>query len=507
MIVAVSAVAAAAFAIAQLRNGVLPTWDTVSYWSGAEAIRHGDLFGSHVQPSFSNFTVIDFLDRSGRLPFVDFPVGYPLLIAALGALVGTKAAMAAWAVIGVAAVASLVTVGSQPRETSLQTLGVRAMVGVGLVWTSPFRIVTRAGMTEPLFCAVALALVLALIRYRRTGAAWPSVAVLGVVAGLLRFMGAGFALLVFAERQRRTRKPLESLGWAGVVAMPAIVNALWASRAGGGHSARVHGVDGHDMERLARSVGGWVDARQANVALTFFSDEGARWWAWVFVAVWLGALIIGGLSMCGLRVVRMPPELEICLAAAGLLTIGLFAGMFGFDDLVNPDNRVMLPMGVLTIAGLAWSLVDYPTVRRPAAYVAVGAWLVLAVFPRGQGDPYLPVANEPATTGYARSSAAAVVVSTDADLMTWYTGIPAAYPPKGYMELTGETADEVKQWAELPCALEQADGVLIVPAGGGLLGFDASQLDSLVAAGALIAEPEATVTLYRPAPDICWGSV
>ena len=68
----------------QFRHGIVHLLDTVTYWSGAEAVRNGHLFGSNLAPSFSNFTAIEFLDRGGQLPFVDFPIGYPLAAAFLG---------------------------------------------------------------------------------------------------------------------------------------------------------------------------------------------------------------------------------------------------------------------------------------------------------------------------------------------------------------------------------------------------------------------------------------
>lgn len=498
--VAVVGVVAGVFAAVELRNGVLPTWDTVSYWSGAEAIRHGDWFGSHLQPSFSNFTVIEFLERGGRLPFVDFPIGYPIVVALVGLVIGTQAAMAVWTVAAVAAVAALVCVGPVGRAVSVEVLAARALLGLGIVATSPFRVVTRTAMTEPLFCVAALGLVLGLLNHRRSGRGWPVVIAAALACGMLRFVGAVLVVLVGVECWRRSRSVLRSLGWAAVVVAPTALNAWWTSRAGGGHTARLHGISGMDVERFSRSVGGWVDARHANVALTFFSSEGARWWAALVAVVWLAAALVAIVGVILDPGRWMPPELELCLAAAGLLMIGLVAGMVGFDALLNPDNRVMLPLGVLTLAGAAWSI---DARHGRALLTATAVWALVAVFPRGPGDPYFPTATAPATVAAAEASGAKVVVSPDADLVHWYSGLPAAYPPKTYFELTGEHVDATDQWAALPCALYRADAVLIVPRGGLLFDLDLAALDDLVATGALEPDEQTDVTVLWPSGSAC----
>ena len=70
-----AALGALAVGILQFRYGIVHLLDTVTYWSGTEATSNGRLFTTNLAPSFSNFSAIEFLERSGRLPFVDFPVG------------------------------------------------------------------------------------------------------------------------------------------------------------------------------------------------------------------------------------------------------------------------------------------------------------------------------------------------------------------------------------------------------------------------------------------------
>src|SRR6187455_1567574 len=90
----VAAVAAVVVAVVQLRHGVLQLLDTGSYVSGARALRAGHPFTTTLAPSFSNFSLLDVLDRGGRLPFVDFPIGYPLVAGPVALVTGAKGSLA-----------------------------------------------------------------------------------------------------------------------------------------------------------------------------------------------------------------------------------------------------------------------------------------------------------------------------------------------------------------------------------------------------------------------------
>jgi hypothetical protein len=91
--------------ILQFRHGIVHLLDTVTYWSGAEATSNGHPFTTNLAPSFSNFSAIEFLERSGRLPFVDFPVGYPLVAGILGVVIGTRHAMELFCIVALIAIA------------------------------------------------------------------------------------------------------------------------------------------------------------------------------------------------------------------------------------------------------------------------------------------------------------------------------------------------------------------------------------------------------------------
>ncbi|MEZ5215503.1 MAG: hypothetical protein R2715_02660 [Ilumatobacteraceae bacterium] len=101
--VLVAAALGALVALIQLRHGVLQILDTGSYVSGVQAIRDGHPYTSTIAPSFSNFDVIEFLDRGGRLPFVDFPVGYITLAGPFSFVLGARRALAFVTVLATAA--------------------------------------------------------------------------------------------------------------------------------------------------------------------------------------------------------------------------------------------------------------------------------------------------------------------------------------------------------------------------------------------------------------------
>lgn len=497
---------ALAVALVQLRTGVIPMLDTATYWSGTRALADGHPFTTTLAPSFTNFSAAEFLERGGRLPFVDFPVGYPTLAGMVAVVLGAERAMGVVTVAAVVAIAVLVVCGTRPATAVAAAW--RAAVAVGLVALPTTRLVTQAALSEPLFVAAALALLAALLRYRRMGAGWPAVVVLAMAAGLLRFVGAPLAVLAGLERYRRDRRPLAAVGWAGLGMLPAIVNIAWASAQGGGHSAGWRGLQRDDAELLVRSVGGWIDAGQGDLRRTYFGGEGAAWWSWALALGWLVAIGWAVAGLVHLTRRRLPEPLELCLAAAGILTAGLVLGMVGFDALVIADNRLMLPAGLITIVGVVWSIdVPAPVAGRPgvalAPWAAVAVWWVTAVQPWGLAERFSDLTAPPPYVAAAATSGADVVIVNDADGVHWHTGLPAAYAPLPVKALTGERVDQAAAYRALPCPMWQHGGVLIM-ADDALFGASGSEtLEELVAEGRLVSEPVAGGVSYRPTARAC----
>lgn len=504
-----AALGATAIGIVQLRDGIVPLLDTVTYWSGAESVASGRPFTTNLAPSFTNFDAVEFLDRGGRLPFVDFPVGYPLAAGMIGAAIGVRAAMQILVVAALAVVAALVVlggratardVGSTSRPDDIARLGWLAALGVALVALPTTRLVTQGVLSETLFCASAIALVIALARYRTGGRWWP-VAVLTVTTSLLRFIGAPLAMLAGWEHWRRTGDKRGSIGRTLLLMVPAASNILLASAFGGGHNAGWRGLDRLDVEVLTRSVGGWLDSRQGDLRRTYFTGEGPAWWAWVVTALWLVALLAVLVGYVRGRS-RLPAVSQLALMASGIVTAGLVAGMMGFDALVIADNRLMLPSGILTIVAIAWAV---PRSRRALsiAGIVTVAWIVSAVDPTSITERFSDEAGVKPYSLAVVETGASIVISNDADGVHWDTGTPAAYAPTPVKMLTGEAVDVEPIYAALPCALLEADGAVVLSDQAMFFAADLTLLDREVDNGRLTRVDDTGSIVYEPTDSAC----
>lgn len=510
VVAACTAIAAGAIATVQLRTGIIPMLDTVTYWSGATATSDGHPFTTTLAPSFSNFSAVEFLERGGRLPFVDFPLGYPTVAGVFGAVIGVTTAMVLLTVLSAVVLGGLVVLGPSTVHTPL-ALGVRSLVALGLVTLSAYRLTTQATLSEPIFCALAVAYVIALSRHRDERSPWWVVAALGTVLGLFRFIGAPLAVLAGVEHYRRHRNLPRALGWTVAMMVPAAANILWASAAGGGHSAGWRGLQSQDVEVLVRSVGGWLEADQGDLRLTYFGGQPPAWWAWPLTVLWFAAIVMALVGVVtGLvrpQIRRLPRSLELPLAAAGIVTTGLVLGMMGFDALVIPDNRLMLPAGVLTACGVVWwatEVLDRSSARwSVVALVAVVGWILLAAPPGNVTELFSDQTEEAGYIRAARASGATLVVINDADGTHWATDIPAAYSPLPTKALTGEPVDVDAVFRSLPCPLAESNGVLVL-ADNALFGAGGSpELERLVEQGRLVIEPFEGGVVYRPTSAAC----
>lgn len=495
-----AALGALVIALVQLRDGVVPILDTVTYWSGTENLTRGHVFSTTLAPAFSNFDAIDFLSRGGRLPFVDFPVGYPVVAGVLGLVIGSSAAMAALTVIALVVLVALVVRGGSTTDRSPLRATTLVVVAVGIVALPTTRLVTHGALSEPLFTAVVVGLVLALASYRTTGRWWV-VAALVIAASMLRFIGGPLALLAGWERFQRTRRTGESIVWTVALMAPALANIVLASAAGGGHDAGWRGVERLDLELFVRSIGGWFDSSQGDLTRTYFVDRSPAWWSWPLAIVWIGALAYALVGIVRRRS-RLNAVSELALAAAAIVTAGLVLGFLGFDALVVPDNRLMLPAGVLTICALVWSVP--PTKRWAAASLVFAlAWFAVATAPSGLDQPF----TEPSRTDPYEDMIAGfdprAIVSNDADGMHWATGIPAVYAPTPVKPLTGERVDTAPLYAELPCALDRADAIVVIVDTAEFSSADQEALDAEVDNGRLESTSRPGATIYSPGAIAC----
>lgn len=506
-----AALGATVIGIVQLRDGIVPLLDTVTYWSGAEAVASGRPFTTTLAPSFTNFDAVDFLDRGGQLPFVDFPVGYPIVAGVIGAVIGVRAAMQILVVAALAVVATLVVLGGRTttshddhddgsRSIDTVRLGWLAALGVALVALPTTRLVTQGVLSETLFCASAIALVVALAKYRQGGHWWP-VAALTVTTSLLRFIGAPLAVLAGWEHWRRTGDKRGSIGRTILLMIPAGSNIVLASAFGGGHNAGWRGLDRLDVDVFTRSVGGWLDSRQGDLRRTYFTGEGPAWWAWIVTTLWLIGLSVVLVGYLRGRS-RLPAVSQLALMASGIVTTGLVAGMMGFDALVIADNRLMLPSGILTIVALAWAV---PRSRRALsiAGIVTVAWVASAVDPTSITERFSDEAGVKPYSLAVVETGASVVISNDADGVHWDTGTPAAYAPTPVKMLTGEEVDVEPIYAALPCALLEANGAVVLSDQAMFFAADLTLLDREVDNGRLIRIDDTGSIVYEPTDSAC----
>lgn len=498
-------IGAAIVGLVQLRGGIVHLLDTVTYWSGAEQVAHGHLFSTRLAPSFSNFDAIDFLGRGGRLPFVDFPVGYPLMAGLAGALIGVRHGMGLIVVLSLFVIAASVVLGDRSAVGRTKSSGARqlafaAAMGMAMVVLPTTRLVTQGALSEPIFTAAVFALVLALARYRE-GGRWAWVAVFTFLASLLRFIGAPLALLGGWERYQRTRDPWRSAAWTLALITPAAINIGAASMAGGGHRAGWRGLQRVDADVFVRSVGGWFDHRQGDLRRTYFTGEGPQWWSWLVAVAWIALLVVAMVQLVRRRRF-MTPVAHLALCAAAIITAGLVAGLLGFDALVIPDNRLMLPGGLLTIAALFWSRPRVTKLRRLVPVLAI-AWVLLAVHPTSIGERFSDDSARKAFSDVAEASGARIIVSNDADAVHWDTGLAAVYAPTALKVLTGEVVDVEDLYRRLPCALLENDGVVVLSDTVTFSSVDYDLLDLAVVEGALTKESPTGAIVYRPTADAC----
>ncbi len=482
------------------RHGPSRFLDSGSYAAAIDALVHGHGLSSSLAPSFSHFSALDFVERGGRVPFVDFPAGYPVLALPLAWVIGTRSAMMVIAVLSVAVIAWMVT-AHQRRRSPWYWIAASG-VAFGLVLQPALLQMTRSGLSEPLFCALIVASTVVTLR-TSTDADGPdrlSVAVLlAGAASLVRFVGAA-AIVVPAVLLIRRRGIRRSRHWiAGSVVLP-VINVLWASAVGGGHQLALREITSLDMRVTVHAVTGWFVNRFATYT-SMFRDEWPPVWGVVLGCLWLVVVLAAVISLLAGRQ-WLPRALEVPFAMAGMLTIGLFGGMLWFDSLVTADVRLMLPAGVLTLLGLFWWAVEALDERVVVAMVAL--WLVVAIAPWR-----IHAQSAPSSSPELRElvAGARLVVSDSADAVWWETGVPSAYLPLPTRLLTGEIVDQRAELAALPCLLAEHDGIVLLTGGAFADTSLRTSLEALAVDGLLLESRHRTasgeVLRFVPTANSC----
>ena len=103
----------------------------------------------------------------------------------------------------------------------------------------------------------------------------------------------------------------------------------------------------------------------------------------------------------------------------------------------------------------------------------------------------------------ALQSGAEIIITNDADGVHWDTGLPTAYAPLAVKALTGQAQDVSTLYAELPCALLQHDGVVVLSNDFTFSGANNELLTEQVEAGRLTIEASDEATVYFPTDSAC----
>ncbi len=495
----VVAVAAAVVAVLSLRQGIVPTGDAVSYWSAATQVRDLHPLTTRLVPGFSHVDLTRFVDGGGRIPVADFPFGYPLVAGLGGFLAGVKPAMAAVTVAAAAAVGYLVVAGPSPARSAGSVL-VRAGVGVGVVGWPVSRALHGAALPEPLFGALVLATAVAMLRARRGPDAgwWP--AVWAGAAGLVRFQGLAVGAVVVVDELRRHRDVRRGLRVAIVALGPPLANVAFTAVVGSGRALGWYSLGRDDLELAAASITEWFTRAAPSIGEVFRPAAGTSWWTVAVLAAWCMLAAVAAVAWWRGR--GLPEVLAVPLVLALAQLVMTVATMATADALVVLEARIMWPLGVLTLAGLAWAADELAPRFAPWAAVVAGLWFVSSTAAWTWADT--SSAASPPAVAVVRDSGARLVVSNSADPLHWATGVPAAPLPPAVDAQSGRRRDQDAAYDVLPCDLERGGGIAVIDRSSYLPAADAlERLDALVALDRLIAHDAPSTRWYEPGPLAC----
>lgn len=501
---AVSTLVAMGLAILRLRHGLALVGDSGSYLAGASGVADGRWFETPLVPSFSEIPLLDTVNDAGWSSFTDFGVGTPLIIALFDLFLPLRHAAGAVNVLAIGSIAAAVMVGPwTPRRRP--ELVARSILAVGLSCWPILRFTGVGVLSEPVFCAAVLWMAVILGRLtprsprtrnlkhhevRSPGHLEPRTPVLvalgalTVIAGFTRFVGPTVAVVVaillvgYGVSWRRA-------GWwflaAGLV--PFAVTVLASS---GTRTWSLHPRSTDDIFFLARGVGGWFEAGMGDQTSTLlresFQPSPIDWvialvattgaivvmWTW-FREIWRTRFRIGSSRSNADTEPEQDRPLRPAVVLATALALVIVPSMFFLDAILKLENRIMMPSGVLVISAGGWWLVGRAS--APLALGGVCVWAVVATHTWNwleRPAPSRPTALTEAVVEIEVRYGVRYVLTNQADLVWWHTGVPARYLPSGYYNRSDRTYDPRPTMAALPCALARNDGAIIVDLNVGL---------------------------------------
>lgn len=465
-------------AVLRLRHGLALVGDSGSYLAGASAFADGHWFHTPLVPSFSEIPLLDTVHDAGWSPFSDFGLGAPLLIALFDVVLPLRVAAGAVNVLAIGCIAAGVMVGPwTPRRS--HELWVRAVLAISLSSWPILRFTGVGVLSEPVFCAAVLWLVVILGRLSPRRGSGPlgtgtlvTLGALTVVAGFTRFVGPTVAVVVAALLVGYGVLRQRAIWWFLATGLaPTLVTAL-ASR--GTRTWSFHSRSTDDIFFLARGVGGWFEAGlgdQTSTLLRLSFRPSLLDWLIVLIAT-TGAVVVVWIWIRSIFRRRPPTShapLEPALILAAVLGIVIVPSMFFLDAILKLENRIMMPSGILVICTAGWWLAGKAS--APLALGGVCLWAVVATHPWNwleRPAPSRPTALTEAVEELEVRYGVRYVLTNQADLVWWHTGVPARYLPSGYYNRSDRTYDPQPLMAALPCALAQNDGAIVVDMNVGL---------------------------------------
>ncbi len=493
-----------AMAAWRLRTGLAIIGDSGSYLAGASAIAQGRFFETPLVASFSELSLIDTVRNAGWSPYADFGIGLPFVIALFDLVLPLTTAAALVNLVSIGAITAGVVIGPwSPRRSS--ELWFRSVLGIALSCWPILRFTSAGVLSEPLFCAAVIWLVIMVVRRPSPDVRWlVAMGLLTVLIGMLRFVGPIVAVVVAVLLVQRGLRWRRAATWGTITAIGPLVATVIA--AGGTRKISFHSLDSTDVFFTSRGIGGWFEASSGDQTATLlrmsFRPDLIDWMITSAAAV--AACIVIWAWVARLRR-RTTSPLEPTLVLAMMLALAVIPSMVFIDAVVKLENRILMPSGLLVISAAGWWFGRNSSTAF--AWCALAAWTVVATHPWQWLER--PEPPQPTNlTDVVRDLDPAYVVTNNADLVWWMTRTPARYLPDGYHDLSDRFYDTEPIMSALPCDLAATGGLVVVDTAS-TAARTVGELEQLVESGdferrdVMVGDMASDIVAYVPTNKNC----
>lgn len=522
------AVVAAALVLLATRDGMGTTPDGVSYLGAAANLADGRGLTGPFTTMVDPFHPAQAVAFDGRVPFIQWPPLYPLVLG-LAAAAGLEAEVTARLVSALCLAATVGGTGWIVGRLAPRAWAAAAAAGLWVLLSPHAALLHVLVASEHLFLALALGSLWSASRWLadhpwRDGASWPWAVVavgLATAATLTRYVGAAVVValavgVLVVGAGSWWRRVGRAAAVAAVGLVPALVWSQVTARQAGVATRTVawHPPDRVQWESVVDTVVGWLVPADA-----------ATGWRVLVVAVAVGVLLVAGWGWATAVRRGAPPEARPWLVLAVTFVVGYLAVVVAthslLDRAVPVGQRLLLPVqppvAVTVAVGLAWAWRATapgwaPASRRLAAAGAVVLAVAVAVPLRSTWwplvEPGRPWPADPATTPTGRYLADvaddAVLASNDPALAWHSSGRTTIALPVRTSAPTGldnpAFADDLDELADV---LAERDGVAVVYTTSAFLNPHVASVVDLESAGfEVVATFEDAVVLAPPSAAV-----